>query len=466
MRVQQKASNGKNVIPKSKLSELAKSFRDQDYVKFQTILQEIKRLDPGNPNAIHLEGLYALQVENDVARAHTLVSQASEILPESPAINHNLATIKITRGEFVAAERLLLLAVHMQPDYAEAFHTLAGIRKFKSGDPIIEKMELLAGTKKFSNIDASFLCFALAKAYDDVGRYEDAWRVLVQGNTLMTETYPTEAYPKGFKAVKEVFTKAFLSEKSSFGHPAKAPIFIVGMPRSGTTLLESVLGSNPLIRNAGELPAIHSLSRKTAQIYGTDVNAVGHAALAKAMPQDHLFRWGEAYLTYAQSRLGVWAEYFTDKLPDNSFNLGLISLLLPNAKFIHIRRDPMDIALSIYFQRFTTLNYGFRIKTIVKHYRNYQIFMDYWHDVFEPERLIDVDYEHLVDNKEDVFNRIHAQLGLTMPSGHVAERQDVQNVSTASRWQARQPIYASSKQKWKKYEAQLVATEAAELLST
>ena len=464
MQQKTETETGKTQALKSKLTELANRYRARDYANFSKILLDVKHLDPENPNAIHLEGLYALQVENDVSKAHTLVTQASEILPDNTAINHNLATIKITRGEFVEAERLLLNVINSKPDYAEAFHTLATIRSFQTGDPIIEMMEALATRKNFSPADGSFLCFALAKAYDDIGRYEEAWRVLVQGNNLMEENYPSRKYPEGLKQVKKNYTIDSLNKKAEFGHPSKAPIFIVGMPRSGTTLLESVLGINPLIRNAGELTAIQSLAKKTAEIYSTNPNSVGHAELIKAIPEDHLFRWGEAYLNYAQSQLTTWTEYFTDKLPDNSFNLGLISLILPNAKFVHMRRNPLDITLSIYFQRFTNLNYGFKINTIVEHYRNYQRFMEHWHKVFKSKRLIIVDYEDLVEDKDSVYDHIHSKLELTIPKKNIPTRQKFQNVSTASRWQSRQPIYTSSKQKWKKYEEQLMATEAAELL--
>lgn len=449
---------------REKISFLAQCLQDKRHEDFSKTLIEIKRLDPENPNAIHLEGLFALQVESDVEKAHRLVSQAAEILPESPAIMHNLATIKITRGNFPEAERLLLLAVHTKPDYAEAFHTLAGVRRFKAGDPIIERMEVLAKSQKFSDIDASFLCFALAKAYDEVGQYQDAWSILMQGNALMKETYPYESYAMGLKDLKKIFTKKYLKERSDFGHPAKAPIFIVGMPRSGTTLLEKVLGENPLIKNAGELPALHSLGRRTSRIYSDGATTIGHAALSQKIPNDHLFRWGEAYLTYAQGRVNSWSEYFTDKLPDNIFNIGFASLLLPNSKFIHIRRNPMDITLSIFLQRFTNLGYGFKIRTIVDHYRHQQQAMAHWNKVISKDRMAEVHYEDLVDNKGEISNHIHKKFNIDTPKGNVPDRQETQSVSTASRWQARQPIYATSKQKWEKYRPQLLATEAAELL--
>ena len=464
MQKQTEKAASKGEIIKSKIAELAKSLREERYKDFPRILREVNRLDYSNPNALHLEGLFALQAEHDNEKAHGLVAQAAEILPESPSISHNLATIKINLGKFAEAERLLLYAVQVKPDYAEAFHTLANVRKFKAGDPIIERMEQLAVSKKFTQEDATFLCFAMAKAYDDVGRYEDAWRVLVQGNNLMKEEYSSEAYSDGFKKVKATFTKSLLKNKSSFGHPSKAPIFIVGMPRSGTTLLEAMLGENPLIQNAGELPALPSLARKTAHIYNSGLSTVGYSELADKIPEEHLFRWGEAYLSFAQSRLNGWAEHFTDKLPDNSFNIGLAAMMLPNAKFIHITRDPLDITLSIYFQRFTTLNYGFTIKSIVAHYQNYSRFMAHWHKVLPGNRLLSVSYEDLVDDKAGVYQKIHNTFGLDNSYADVAKKQEVRSVSTASRWQARQPIYTTSKQKWKRYEAQLMATEAAELI--
>lgn len=464
MQDQQDNRSRETKLLKDKLSELAASLREERYKDFPRILREVNRLDYLNPNALHLEGLYALQAERDNEKAHRLVAQAAEILPESPSISHNLATIKINLGKFAEAERLLLYAVQIKPDYAEAFHTLASVRKFKTGDPIIERMEQLAVSKKFPPEQATFICFALAKAYDDIGRYEDAWNVLVQGNDLMEEKYDSQRFSTGLTKVQKTFTKELFQRKARFGHPSKAPIFIVGMPRSGTTLLEAILGENPLIQNAGELPAVPTLGRKTSRIYNQGDSSAGFPELVEKIPDDQLFRWGEAYLSFAQSRLNGWAEYFTDKLPDNSFNIGLANLLLPNAKFIHITRDPMDITLSIYFQRFTNLNYGFTIKSIVEHYRNYSQFMKHWHEVLPEDRLLSVTYEDLVDDKSGIYRMIHDTFDLQAPHADVAEKPEVRTVSTASRWQARQPIYKTSKQKWKRYEEQLMATEAAELV--
>ncbi|MEM9784858.1 MAG: sulfotransferase [Pseudomonadota bacterium] len=450
---------------KTHLQELVDALKARKATAFKHALREVRRVDPENPHATHLEGLFALQMEDDIERAHTLVSEAFEMLPESPAVAHNLATIKITLGAFGHAERLLLMAIRRQPDYAEAFHTLSGIRKFKDGDTVIDLMEGLVTSKKFNAEDGSFISFALAKAYDDVGRYDDAWKVLGQGNALMSENYDPALYDAGLAAIEETYTAATIAEKANYGYPAKAPIFIVGMPRSGTTLLETILGQNPLTRNAGELPAIPSLSRKMSARYGDGKRRIGFAETILKCPEDHLFRWGEAYMNFAQERIGKWSEYFTDKLPDNSFNLGLIAILLPKAKFIHIQRDPMDIALSIYFQRFTNLNYGFKLETIVQHYKNYQRVMTHWRSVLPKERLIELRYEDLVDDKDGAFDHIHAALNISRHDAKLASAAEgTKAVSTASRWQARQPVYTTSKQKWKRYEAQMMNSPLAELL--
>ena len=150
----------------TKLQSLVSQLQDKNYESFSQTLAEVKLLDPDNADVFHLEGLYAMQAESDFEKAHELVSQALERAPDSTAMTHNLATIKINRGQFADAERLLIKAVQAKPDYAEAFHTLAGIRKYKSGDPIVTMMENLARSGKFSRTDGSFLCFALAKAYD------------------------------------------------------------------------------------------------------------------------------------------------------------------------------------------------------------------------------------------------------------------------------------------------------------
>ena len=159
----------------------------------------------------------------------------------------------------------------------------------------------------------------------------------------------------------------------------------------------------------------------------------------------------------------VWIE-LSRRLQRHDSLVGLAAILLPNAKFIHIRRDPMDISLSIYFQRFTNLSYGFKPKTIVTHYRSYQRVMAHWHKVLGPERLIDVRYEDLVDDKDGFFGHVHERLNIRRYDNNLPALGGVQNVATASRWQARQPVYTTSKQKWKRYEAQLLASDFAELV--
>ena len=435
------------------LSAAAEALRSNNYPAFDKHLASAARIAPLDANVLHLKGLGLFDRKKPL-EAFRFVQEAVAKHPKDASKQHNLAAIQISLGQFEEAETRLRAAIALQPNYPEAFHTLAPIIKFQRDDPLIRQMEALVLENDFAPQDASFLCFALAKAYDDINETDRAWSMLEQGNALMSSDYDMAAEDEILDQIQKTYTPALIAEKSSSGHPSPAPVFVVGMPRSGTTLLERLLSDHPQVFGAGELMAIPSLGNLMAKRMGVPPVRRGYAEAIPPAPPKHVFAAGQGYLDSARKDAPGWFDVLVDKMPDNSFNIGFIKCLLPEARFIHIMRHPLDTMLSIWFQRFNSVPYAFSIEHMAHHYRAYLKVMEHWRTVL-PDQLIEIRYENLIRDPSQAQSRLFALLGLpeeiiNMPSSSAEQVQ-----STASRWQVRQPVYRTSQEKWRLYKAHL-----------
>ena len=419
-------------------------------------LEKARKLGPNDTRVLHLHGLYEFEMRNAV-QAEKLVRAAMARRPKDPAIKHNLSAILISLGKFDEATALLKAAIAAKPDYAEAYHTLSPIYTFAPGDPLIDHMERGIRQPGLSKTDLSFYGFALAKAQDDAGDPERAWVALEKGNAAMAGAWNGKAEREGVALLEQTITRERLEGGGHWGHPTTAPILVVGMPRSGTTLLETVIAEHPQVLGAGEVPAFGSITRQMAENLKVKDNLPGHARLIAATSAPHIYGGGLGYLNFVRQKGIGWFDHFVDKLPDNSFHLGLVSMMLPRARVVHIMRHPLDIMLSIYFQRFTAVRYAFRPKDIVAHYRNYRDVMALWRRIL-PLPLVELRYENLVQDRDFAQRLLWEKLDLTTEVAHVPARPGQAPLqTTASRWQVRQPVYQSSREKFRKYETQMQA---------
>lgn len=258
---------------------------------------------------------------------------------------------------------------------------------------------------------------------------------------------------KEFAALKEAFTPEVFKQHSCRASPSSVPVFIVGMPRSGTTLTEQIIASHPDAAGAGELKAFADLLNLHATI-DADMGRV-------TLPSDAgAGRIVEGYLA-ALTEEREDALRVTDKMPFNFLNLGMIQLLFPNATIIHCRRDPMDICLSCFCQNFTDgMAFSLRLETLGFYYRLYDDLMRHWRAVL-PNPILEVDYERVTGQPEEVIRQIIDFCGLPWDDSCLAPHETRRQVNTASIWQVRQPIYRSSVAKWKKYERHLGPLKAA-----
>ena len=340
------------------------------------------------------------------------------------------------------------------PEASSGYVNLSNARKFKAEDPEIARVEALIANKDTGAKEFRGLYFAAAKMCDDVGRYDDAFRYYDLANKAGSGTYDAKGLEQTYAELKKTYTRKFLDEHKAFGLDSERPVFIVGMPRSGTTLTETIIGAHPQVFAAGELETVKRCEREMAALVFKDDGAQKNARNISWVGIEVLAqRYLDAIDTKAKDARAVRV---TDKMPHNFQAVGFIALMFPKARIIHTRRNPFDTCLSIWQQNFNdSHSYGRDFKDLGHHYAKYLDLMAHWREVLG-DRMLEIDYENLVENQEEVSRRLIDFVGL--PWDDVCLRpQDVnRTVLTASVWQVRQPVYKRSAGRWKNYEPHLV----------
>jgi tetratricopeptide (TPR) repeat protein len=338
-------------------------------------------------------------------------------------------------------------AVALMPQNAVFHRALAEAARFVPGDPRLAAMEALQ-TQSLPDALKIELHFALAKAYDDLGRHADAPPHFVAGNTLMRKHTPYNegAVANFFRDVKQAFTPEVMAHET--GDPSPLPIFIVGMPRSGTSLVEQILASNPHVYGAGELAHIPDM---IADGLAGDDYPHGIAALS----DQRLRALGREYLKRLRP-LPPGTTHVIDKLPANARNIGLIRLVLPNARIIHLRRDAMDTCFSCYSKLFLNgLNYTYDLSELGRYYRLTEDLMAHWRSVLPEGAMLEVQYEDLVRDFEHEARRLVEFCGLEWSDRFASFHQTDRPVRTLSRAQVREPLFDRSIGRWRHYEEML-----------
>ncbi len=351
-----------------------------------------------------------------------------------------------------AFDRVLAL----DPSMTHAYYHRVRMGKVTGGDEILARMEALSRQAGGLSPDARFMLgFALGKAYEDVGRSDEAFASLLEANRLARASvaYNEDETRGRFQRLRNAFTERLLAEKAEFGSESGLPIFIVGFPRSGTTLTEQILASHPQVHGSGEHTFIGNLASTTLLDAG---NEVGFPESLPQLPAENFRRLGDAYVERLR-RIAPDAPHITDKLPENFIFLGFIRLILPRAKIIHVKRDALDTCISCFAQRFRASNvgYSYDLGELGRHYRRYLDLMDHWRSVMPTGSMLEVQYENLIENFEAEARRIVDYCGLPWDDRCLAFHQTERTVRTASLAQVRQPLYRSSVQRWRRYEKHL-----------
>jgi cytochrome c-type biogenesis protein CcmH/NrfG len=410
----------------------------------------------------------AIQIKPDYAEAHcnlgaalddlgrpdeavAVYRQAVVLKPNFAGVHNNLGLGLMQLGHMSEARAALERAVQLAPRNAKHRYDLGQITRFVGEDPFVAEMEQLARDSASLSVgDRIALHFALAKAYEDLGRHTEAFRQWLDGNALKRQqiTY-NEAMTLGvLDRARSEFTSEFIRTWQNVGHPSSVPVFIIGMMRSGSTLVEQILASHPQVFGGNELPYFPKAVQGMRMTPGGSTTFPERVSMTAKDYRD----LGTRYLAEIE-RLAPGAAHITDKMLSNFIFAGLIHLALPNAPIIHTIREPIDTCLSCFSKLFTKeQNHTYDLAELGRYYRHYQALMAHWHRVLPPGHILDVRYEDVVADLEGQARRIIAHCGLDWDPRCLAFYQTVRPVRTASVTQVRQPIYNSAVGRWRVHE--------------
>ncbi|MFQ5785014.1 MAG: sulfotransferase [Alphaproteobacteria bacterium] len=388
--------------------------------------------------------------------------RALALRPDDADAHNNLGNVLRFKGRLDEAAAAYERALELRPDFASARNNLAEFRKFEKDDPGFAALEALKGRDRLAPHEAISLRFALGKMYADIGDHDRAFANYREGNVLRAHeaarqgrVFRADEHARYVDAVITTFGADFFARAASGGAESDRPVFIVGMPRSGTSLVEQILASHPQVYGAGELPEIGLIAGRIAGQTGS-AYPVGAAALDATTRR----RLGEAYLERVAAAAGD-ARRVTDKLPANFLHLGLIALILPGARVVHCRRDPRDTCLSCYFHDFYQGNeFSNDLADLGAYWRDYRRLMTHWRETL-PLAVIDVDYEALVADQEAESRRLVAFCGLEWDARCLDFHKTERTVRTSSTLQVRKAIFTGSVGRWRAYASHLAPLNAA-----
>ena len=401
----------------------------------------------------------ALREAGEVEEALLCHERAVALAPHSATAESSLGNLLGIQGDLAAAETHQRRALQLKPDYAGAYYNLAEVKKLGPDDPAWGGLMALAERADGLPPDQALaLNFALGKAWDGQGDYQQAFAHWEAGNRLKRSTinYDEARQARFFADFARVFDAAFVS-----GHALDTadprPVFIVGMPRSGTTLVEQILASHPQVYGAGETHALRNCLREELP------PDAGDYALPEGLAHLGKEAYGRAALRYSAylDSLAPGAARVSNKLPGNMVLVGLVSLLYPQAKIIHCSREAMDTCFSCYSKLFTTGHpFAYEQGELGRFYRMYAGLMQHWQQAL-PGRMLELRYEELVADFEPQVRRLVAHLELPWDEACLNFHESRRAVRTASLAQVRRPIYKDSVQRWKHYQRELAPLEAA-----
>jgi len=363
----------------------------------------------------------------------------------------NLAALKGQFGHLDEAIAGYQQIVTLEPTNAVAHHDLAMLKEFRAGDAQLEQLNILAGDASLSPTAQEYVQFARAKALDDIGDTEQAFRSLARANRLHKTAYPYDRISEAarFTAIRHAYNA--LGSARDTQDLTQRPIFIVGMPRSGTSLIEQMLAAHSQVFGAGELDAAtDALSPRMAPVASLSWQSPKYDLTHAEMPALR------AHYLSALRSLSPNAPYVTDKMPLNFRFVGFLAHAIGQARFIHIHRDPVATCWSNFQRRFSglELKYAYDLGDIAHYYAQYQSIMDFWHQQL-PGKILDVSYEDLTQSPRENIERVLDHCGLDWQDACLDFHKSKRAVLTASSQQVRKPIYQGSSQAWRRYEKHL-----------
>ena len=415
--------------------------------------EKASALDPESPSIWAALG-NALAYGGYPERSRAAYERSLAIDPRSAATLMGYAHVLKTLGDQAAALRAYRGAIAAKPDFGEVYWSMANLKVFRFEDEEVAAMEQQLERDDLSVSAEVHFRFALGKAWEDKGDHDKAWHYYHSGNRkqrMEVSHDPLETEIRQ-KEIVETFTREFLERHESHGFEAADPIFIVGLPRSGSTLIEQILASHSLVEGTAELSELMQIAGAIGR-YRPD--RLQYPRSVKDLRPKDWRAYGQQYIEETRRHRQTDRPFFTDKLPNNFPHVGLLHLILPDAKIINARRHPLDSCLGAYKQLFGKgQNFTYDMLDLAEYYRSYHNTMQHWHRVL-PGKVLDVHYEETVSDLEGQVRRILAHCGLPFEDACVRYHETARAVKTASSEQVRQPIYREALGTWRRYEKHL-----------
>jgi tetratricopeptide (TPR) repeat protein len=420
---------------------------------YQAAEEAARRALKANPK--HAEALVALgQLFHETDRydeAVKMLEQAIEIAPNSPEARNFYGVALKSVGRLEEGKEQILKALELNSNNYGAYANLNDLVDFKDEPELVEKMEaIFEASKNDEDPRLMALHFGFAKALEDVGQHPRALEHYMKGAKMKRAllNYTEQDTFKFFSDIKQIFNEEVFKNRPFRGLPNNKMIFIIGMPRSGSTLCEQILSSHPDVYGAGE---VKHLARAMGQIRDRFPSMSRFPQMFNEMEPFHFETIGKSYMKQILVGAGD-AKRITDKLLTNYFFVGLLNLIFPNAKFVHTMRNPVDTCLSAYTKLFKDdMPHSYEFGELGRYYLQYKSIMEHWHKVIPEGTIMDVEYENAVADTEGYARRLIDFVGLDWDPACVEFHKSKRPVKTASVAQVRKPVYSGSVERWRKY---------------
>jgi tetratricopeptide (TPR) repeat protein len=423
-----------------------------------TILHDREPENPVFQSNLAIDSMHNNQFE----RAFALFDKVLEKLPGDPAALTSRGHALKTYGRHEDAVASYRAAYGTDPGFGDAWFGLANLKTYRFTAEEEQVMLREEGSDRLSHNARVQICFSLGKAFEDRQDYAEAFRFYDRGNTLkrIQSRYDADQMSAELAVQAEFCTADLFAKQGGKGSPAPDPIFIVGLPRAGSTLLEQIIASHSQVDGTLELPNILSLAHRLRRGTESEDDQSAYPAILHDLTAKQLYDFGEKFI--ADTRIHrAGAPYFIDKMPNNFRHIGLIKLILPNAKIIDARRAPMDCCFSGFKQLFAEgQEFTYGLEQVGRYYHDYVHLMRHWHAVL-PGQILHVQYEDVVADTETQVRRILDYLGLPFEEACLAFHKTERVVRTASSEQVRQPINTKGLEAWVPFESWLDPLKAA-----
>ena len=420
-------------------------------IEAEASFRELLKLEPDNPqNWAALGSVYIKLLRQEDALA--AYEEAARLNPSQAGFRLAIGHVNKTLGRRAACEEAYRACLRLDPKYAEAYWSLADLKNYSFSDTELTAMQDLLASPA-ATTDEAQLHFAIASALEQRERYAEAFRHYAEGNALRKRSSPfsIESFEAKSKRIAACYDSAFFRARAAAGHPDPAPIFIVGLPRSGSTLIEQILASHSQVEGTMEL---HNVIAMVRELDHLDSNRDGYPESIRALSADELTGLGRRYIEETRA-VRTGKARFIDKMPNNFSHVGLIHTILPQAKIVDVRRHPMDACFSNFKQYFAHgQSFSYDLADLGRYYRCYLALMDHWDQVL-PGKVMHLQYEQLIRDPQSTVRRLLEYCGLPFEAATLQFHENRRAVRTASAEQVRQPLYASGVGYWKRFASDL-----------